>query len=328
VIIPLLWGWLGGRSINEIMALGLLLGVAGGSFAIALPLVSRCYPPRHQGLAMGIVGAGNSGTVLAALIAPRLAEVVGWHNVFGLAIIPIVITLILYIFFVKESPSQPRPKPLKAYLEICREKDILWFCLLYSFTFGGFIGVASFLVIFFHDQYALSKVRAGAFTALCVLGGSLIRPLGGYLADCFGGIKCLKILFVCASLGLISVGMMPPLWLVTILLFFVMVCLGMGNGSVFQLVPQRFRQEIGVATGVVGAAGGLGGFLLPSFLGLTKELTGFYGVGFLCFGITGFLYAIFLCFIQREWKVSGLNIRIVSIPIPSTCLSGRQVCLR
>ncbi len=306
VTIPLVWAWLFGRSLHELMALGLLLGIAGGSFAVALPLASRWYPPQHQGLAMGIAGAGNSGTVLAALLAPRLAERVGWHGVFGLALIPVGLTLLLYTLLAKESPAQPAPKPLRDYLGLCRERDTWWFCLFYSFTFGGFVGLASFLVIFFHDQYGLAKVMAGNFTALCVFAGSFLRPVGGYLADRFGGTRMLTALFACASVGLIVVGTLPPLWLVTTLLFFVMAVLGMGNGSMFQLVPQRFREDIGVATGVVGAAGGLGGFLLPSFLGAFKDLTGSYGVGFLCFGLAGLGCLALLRLVQRDWRFSWL----------------------
>jgi len=313
VMIPLVWAWLFGRQLQEVMALGLLLGIAGGSFAVALPLASRWYPPQHQGLAMGIAGAGNSGTVLAALLAPRLAERVGWHGVFGFALIPVAATLLLYSLLAKESPSQPAPKPLRDYLSLCRERDTWWFCLFYSFTFGGFVGLASFLVIFFHDQYGLAKVMAGNFTALCVFSGSFLRPVGGYLADRFGGIRMLTGLFVCASLGLMAVGMLPPLGVATALLFFVMACLGMGNGSVFQLVPQRFRQEIGVATGVVGAAGGLGGFLLPSFLGLFKDLWGSYGAGFLCFGATGLACLALLRMVERGWKLSWLSATLESL---------------
>ncbi len=316
VMIPLVWAWLFGRSLHEFMALGLLLGIAGGSFAVALPLASRWYPPQHQGLAMGIAGAGNSGTVLAALLAPRLAERVGWHGVFGLALIPVVMTLLLYSLLAKESPSQPAPKPLRDYLGLCGERDTWWLCLFYSFTFGGFVGLASFLVIFFHDQYGLAKVMAGNFTALCVFAGSFLRPVGGYLADRFGGTRMLTALFACASVGLIAVGTLPPLWLVTTLLFVVMALLGMGNGSVFQLVPQRFREEIGVATGVVGAAGGLGGFLLPSFLGVLKDLTGSYGVGFFCFGLSGLGCLALLRLVQRGWHLSWLSRRIEALRVP------------
>ena len=258
----------------------------------------------HLASVSGIV---LSGTVLAALLAPRLAEVVGWHGVFGLALIPVVMTLLLYSLLAKESPSQPAPKPLRNYLGLCRERDTWWLCLFYSFTFGGFVGLASFLVIFFHDQYGLAKVMAGNFTALCVFAGSFLRPVGGYLADRFGGTRMLAALFAFASVGLIAVGALPPLWLVTTLLFLVMALLGMGNGSVFQLVPQRFQAEIGVATGVVGAAGGLGGFLLPSFLGLLKDLTGSYGVGFFCFGLAGLGCLALLRLVQQEWRLSWVT---------------------
>lgn len=307
VMMPLAWAWLCGRSLHELLAVGLFLGIAGGSFAVALPLASRWYPPQHQGLAMGIVGAGNSGTVLAALLVPRLAEHVGWHGVFGWTLIPVVTTLLCYSLVVKESPSQPAPKPLRDYLGLCRERDIWWFCLFYSFTFGGFVGLASVLVVFFHDQYGLAQVMAGNVTALCVIAGSFLRPVGGYLADRFGGTRMLSVLFACASVGLMAVGTLPPLWLVTTLLFFVMAVLGIGNGSVFQLVPQRFRQEIGVATGVVGAAGGLGGFLLPVFVGVLKDLTGSYGVGLCSVGLAGVGCLASLSLVQRAWHVSWLK---------------------
>ena len=267
---------------------------------------------------MGIAGAGNSGTVLAALLAPRLAERVGWHGVFGLALIPVVATLLLYGLLAKESPSQPAPKPLRDYLGLCRERDAWWFCLFYSFTFGGFVGLASFLVIFFHDQYGLAKVMAGNFTALCVFAGSFLRPVGGYLADRFGGTRMLAALFAAASVGLIAISTLPPLWLVTTLLFVVMAILGMGNGSVFQLVPQRFRQEIGVATGVVGAAGGLGGFLLPSLLGMLKDLTGSYGAWFLCFGLAGLGCFGLLRLVQHGWHVSWLAHTIEKLQLSSS----------
>jgi NNP family nitrate/nitrite transporter-like MFS transporter len=306
VLIPLTWGWLYGHDFPQMMALGLLLGVAGASFAVALPLASRWYPPQHQGLAMGIAGAGNSGTVLAALLAPRLAEVLGWHGVFGLALIPVVLTCAVYLVLAKDSPEQPAPKPWGEYFAVLREADTWWFNVLYSVTFGGFVGLASFLAIFFHDQYGLSKIMAGNFTALCVFAGSMFRPLGGYLADRVGGLRMLKVLFGAVAVLMFGVGLLPPLPLETALLFLGMLCLGMGNGAVFQLVPQRFRQTIGVVTGIVGAAGGLGGFILPSFLGIFKDITGSYGAGFFLFaGMAG--YCLFaLRSLEGGWRESWL----------------------
>ena len=192
VIAALLVAWLVGvHSYQQVLLLGLFLGVAGASFAVALPLASRWYPPEHQGTALGIAGAGNSGTVLAALFAPTLAQAFGWQNVFGLALIPLVPVLILYLLMAKDSPECPPPKPLAEYLKVLKDRDAWWFMFFYSVTFGGFVGLASSLTIYFNTQYGLPAVTAGFFTAACVFAGSMFRPLGGAIADRIGGIKSL-----------------------------------------------------------------------------------------------------------------------------------------
>lgn len=306
VLAPLLGTWLFASSFPAALSFGLLLGVAGGSFAVALPLASRWYPPEHQGMALGIAGAGNSGTVLASLFAPALAELAGWKNVFGLALIPVLITLGLFALLAKESPDQPRPKKVADYFSILKEADALWFCLFYSITFGGFVGLASFLGIFFYDQYDLTKVQAGHLTALCVFAGSFLRPVGGYLADLFGGVRILTVLFgAIGALTLLLAGL-PSLVPALILIFLIMSCLGMGNGSVFQLVPLRFQKEIGVMTGVVGAAGGVGGFFLPTLLGYFKQTAGSYGFGFVTFAFLSLSALMILRVVQRGWSFSRL----------------------
>lgn len=281
VLIPLCWGWWAAESFSELLGLGLLLGIAGASFAVALPLASRWYPPEHQGLAMGIAGAGNSGTIIAVLAAPRLAQFdgVGWHGVFGLAMLPVLATLIAFSWLAREVP---RRLPQRA-ATVLREPDLWWFCGFYSVTFGGFVGLASFLGMFFHDQYGVGAVAAGTLTGLCVFAGSLIRPVGGFLADRVGGLTLLTILYGLLAVLFGCVGTLPPLYVVVSLLFLGMLALGMGNGAMFQLVPQRFADQIGVVTGIVGAAGGVGGFFLPSLLGALKDLTGSYGSGFWVF---------------------------------------------
>ena len=310
VFLPLLGIWLFASHIQSVLGFGLLLGIAGGSFAVALPLASRWYPPQHQGMALGIAGAGNSGTVLASLFAPRLAELVGWRNVFGLALLPVLLTLITFAILAKESPKSPKPKKLIDYFSVLKEADTFWFCFFYSITFGGFVGLASFLGIFFYDQYGLSKVMAGNFTALCVFAGSFSRPFGGYLADRFGGVRMLTVLFGFVATLMLGVGFLPPLGIATFLIFLGMSCLGMGNGSVFQLVPLRFQKEIGVITGIVGAAGGLGGFFLPTLLGFFKDFAGSYGVGFSIFAFVSLGALITLRMVQREWTFSRLLSKI------------------
>jgi NNP family nitrate/nitrite transporter-like MFS transporter len=302
-ILPLLLGWLWADRFDRMLLVGLLLGVAGASFAAALPLASRWYPPRLQGLAMGIAGAGNSGTALATFFGPRLALVWGWHAVFGLALIPLLATLVFFLAFARDSPDQPAPRPLAAYAGVLKLRDTWWFCLLYAITFGGFVGLASFLNIFFLSQYGLSKVEAGNFATLCVVAGSALRPLGGYLADRLGGVRILTLLYLAASAAMVGMATLPPLSTATVLLFAAMAALGMGNGAVFQLVPQRFPGEIGVTTGIVGAAGGIGGFLLPTVLGTLKQATGSFGGGFLAFAIVGGLGgAAALAYASRGWE--------------------------
>jgi len=301
-VLPLLTGWLSARSLVGLVVVGLLLGIAGASFAVALPLASRWYPPRLQGVVMGIAGAGNSGTVIAAFFAPRLAERMGWHAVFGLALIPLASALAVYALLAKDSPTQPPARRLGEYLAVLRIADTWWFNLFYMVTFGGFVGLASFLPIFFHDQYGLSRVMAGNLTALCVLLGSFLRPVGGALADRFGGLRVLALLYAAVGFCMVGISFLPELPLTAILLFGGMSGLGMGNGSVFQLVPQRFRDEIGVVTGLVGAAGGFGGFLLPSLVGLLKDVTGSYGAGFFIFGLVGFGCMGLLLHVSRAWR--------------------------
>ncbi|MDQ0226650.1 nitrate/nitrite transporter [Metabacillus niabensis] len=303
-VIPLLWGLLAGNTLPELYMIGILLGVAGASFAVALPMASRWYPPHLQGLAMGIAGAGNSGTLLATLFGPRLAEQFGWHMTMGIALIPLLITFGLFLLLAKDAPTQPAPQPLANYFKVFAFRDTWFFCLLYSVTFGGFVGLSSFLSMFFVDQYQLSSVQAGDFVTICVFAGSFFRPVGGYISDRIGGVKVLAILFIGVAACMIGVSQLPPLIAITALLFVGMMCLGMGNGAVFQLVPQRFQKEIGMVTGIVGAAGGIGGFFLPNILGTLKEMTGSYASGFITFSIVAFAAFIILLIANYSWKKS------------------------
>jgi len=282
--IPLLFGFLAANTIGEVFLVGIMLGVAGASFAVALPLASRWYPPEHQGLAMGIAGAGNSGTVVAALFAPRLAEHLGWHAVFGLALIPILITLAVFIVLAKDAPNKAPATGFGAYLSGLRRRETLWFCLLYSITFGGFVGLSSYLGIFFRDEYGVSRVHAGDLTAACVLAGSAFRPIGGAIADRVGGLSSLTVVLGTVALVFMGLSFVPPLWLSLPLLIAAMAALGIGNGSVFQVIPQVFGRELGAVTGLVGAAGGVGGFYLTNALGSLSDSTGSYGAGFVAFG--------------------------------------------
>ncbi len=306
VIASLFAAWYFGiHTYQQVLIFGIALGVAGASFAAALPLASRWYPPEHQGKAMGIAGAGNSGTAFAALLAPGLAAAYGWNNVFGLAAIPLVFVLVIYSLLAKDSPECPPPKALSDYLKVLKDKDAWWFMLFYGVTFGGFVGLASSLTIYFSDQYGLKPQVAGYFTAACVFAGSLVRPVGGLIADRIGGIKTLSVCYILAGLFLIIVSFgLPKDWMALSVFVCAMLALGTGNGAVFQLVPQRFRKEIGVMTGLVGMAGGVGGFYLASSMGYSKQLTGNYQIGFLIFAALAFFALTGLTAVKRRWRTT------------------------
>ena len=303
-LIPLIVGWQFASTLTHFHLIGLMLGVAGASFAVALPLASRWYPPEYQGMVMGIAGAGNSGTLLATLFAPRIATALGFHSVFAIALIPVCLVMAAFALLAKDSPKHVSLTKWSDYTEVLREKDTGWFCMMYCITFGTFVGLASFLTVFFHDQYGLTKVAAGDFTTFAVLSGSFLRPVGGMISDRIGGYKLLLVLMAGISVCLGAIGFVPPVNMALLLLILAMGMLGMGNGAVFQMLPQRFPTRVGILTGIVGAAGGVGGFLLPSMLGAIKDRTGQYGVGFGICAFTIFAGALVLLHLGHGWLAS------------------------
>lgn len=300
--VPLLMGWLWADSVSDLYCVGVLLGVAGASFAVALPMASRWYPARYQGLVMGIAGAGNSGTVLSTFFAPRLAEMYGWPGVFGLAMIPLAAVALVFVLFAKDAPNGGSSSVSgSGMIAVLWERDLYLFSLLYAVTFGGFAGLASFLSVLLCDQYGLLKVQAGDLASLCVLAGSFLRPVGGLLADRMGGIRILSVLYGLIAILFIGLAQMPPLAGVITLFVLAMGCFGIGNGAIFQLVPQRFKGRVGAATGILGAAGGIGGFCLPVMLGWLKGVTGDFSVGLALFSGVSIVALTILAVVQSEW---------------------------
>ena len=303
--LALLLGWQWGNSFGEILVIGLLLGIAGASFAVALPLASQAYPPAHQGLAMGVAAVGNSGVLLASFFAPRLAIVFGWHQVFALMLILVMITAGLFFWIVKPTTTSIRADShSQAYFTFLfhgiKDKSMYWLCGLYGVTFGGFVGLSSYLPIYFHDQFQVDMVNAGSLTALAAMAGSFARPLGGFLADRLGGLTLLQILFGIIFILSLGSAKFSSIGLALTMVFTMMLCLGFGNGVVFQVVSCRFHGLMGTASGFIGAAGGLGGFLLPTSFGWLKDLTGSFTYGFIGLGCVSGLAALSVMIVQRS----------------------------
>ena len=307
VVVPLAMAWWDGQSLSHMIIIGALLGIAGASFAVSLPLASRAYPIEHQGLAMGVAGSGNSGAILSIAFAPLLAEKLGWHAAFGLMLPVVILIAPIYWSLAKDHEQPLRRMPPRVLRDLVREPDTWRFCFLYSITFGGFVGLSSYLSIFFVDQYGLTPIQAGWAAAACALAGSFLRPVGGLMADHWGGLRVLRVLYPIIAFLSGVVALLLPITFALPTVFFMIACLGIGNGVIFQVVPQRFIREIGTMSGVIGAAGGLGGFLVPSVLGLLKDVTGTFAAGFAGFVLVCALAMLAIQQLRRQKGARALS---------------------
>ncbi len=324
VIISLLTAYLQGNTITYDMLLFVAvgLGFAGASFAVALPQAGQWYPPKLQGVVLGIAGAGNIGVVLDFLLAPKIAEHFGWYAVFGVGAAMAIVVFIAYLFLAKNAPKEiytPRLKKIKDYLKLLGDKDTWWFNLFYAVSFGGFVGFAGYMKVYLMNTYQADmsafgidmfdehnvKVIAGYFGAICIFAGAILRPVGGNIADKIGGVKALYALYgMVALLVTLTALVKLPFFAAIFVLFLIMANLGMANGAVFQLVPQRFGKDIGIMTGLVGCAGGLGGTALIKTLGWSKGAFDGYSAGFLIFGGVVVVAIIGLSLVKTRWRTT------------------------
>lgn len=288
-------------SYDQVLAMGVLLGIAGASFGVALSLGSGWYPPRYKGLAMGIAGAGNSGTVLAVLFAPPLAMKFGWQTVYGLAALTMVLPMAVMWLAAKEPPDVEH-QSLRQHLGCLFEKDGWVFSLIYIVTFGGFIGLASFLPTYFYDQFKVTKVEAGQLTMLATLMGSAVRIVGGALSDRIGGVNTLSAVLVLVALSLLGCGLVGhSLALSTLLFMLCFAAFGAGNGALFQLVPLRWPLATAVAGSMIGEVGALGGGFLPNAMGQSLQRSGSYFWGFVAFAALALAMLALLRIVQIRW---------------------------
>jgi len=311
---------------EALLGVGVLLGVSGASFAVALPMASRWFPPEKQGLALGVAGAGNSGTVIATFFAPRIAGMVGWQTTMLLALIPLGLMTMVWTVLAKDSPRRVEPTRMSKVLAI---PDFWLLALVYSVTFGGFVGLTSFMPIFLNSEYHLKAVDAGMITAAAAFLGSAFRPLGGYVSDRFTGRGTAMVILGFVLTSALVVGSHVSLALTSASFFVMLASLGCGNGAVFQMVPQRFPKEIAVVTGLVGAAGGLGGFLLPTMLGALKDATGTYFSGFAVFALMAGVALTIVTVAGRRWARTWLardvDVDLIGIPVRREAPVGEAV---
>lgn len=304
IVLGLLVGSFFVQSYGGVLLMGVIIGIAGASFGVALSLGAGWYPPEHKGLAMGIAGAGNSGAVLSVLFAPPLAKMYGWQAVYGLATIPLIGAMILLQIFAKEPPDREQ-KSLKEYLKILVDRDAWVFNLMYMVTFGGYIGLTSFLPTLFHDQYGIPKENIGRYSAGIIVMASLLRVCGGWIADQVGGIRAI---FVFGSLIVVTTMLAALLpsnpWMMVGILVVCFSAMGAGNGAVFQLVPLRFKTSTAVAGSLIGEVGALAGGFLPVTMMWCKSYLGSFAPGFLSGTLLAVGMLTCLGYVMQTWTTT------------------------
>ena len=300
IVLAMIYGYVFVSTYHDVLAMGVLLGIAGASFGVALSLGAGWFPQEHKGLAMGIAGAGNVGTVMALLVAPPVAQAYGWHAVYGWTAVAMLIPLAVMVFMAKEPPDI-RHQSLREHLAPLREVDGWAFSLVYVVTFGGFIGLSTFLPSFFFSEFGVTKVEASWLTMLAAIMGSGIRAVGGYWADRVGGIAALSVVLLALVGTFTLLSVQPSLLLTTVLFMACFAALGAGNGALFQLVPLRWPTSTAVAGSMIGEVGALGGAILPNAMGVSKSWTGSFGWGFLSYAAFSAAVLGSLMLFQRKW---------------------------
>jgi MFS transporter, NNP family, nitrate/nitrite transporter len=268
------------HSYPSLLFWGFWMGLAGTSFAVGVAFVSGWFPPSQQGTTLGIYGAGNIGQSVAVFGGPVLAANIGIPATFLVFSAAAVAWGGIFALTADNAKPPSKSKSFGENIAVLKTEKLAWvLSIFYALTFGGFVALSIYLPTLYREVFALAPADAGARTALFVLVATLSRPVGGILSDKIGGQKLLLGVF----LGIAAISWlmaMPSIVLFTVGSIGCAVLFGLGNGGVFKLVPQYFPQQTGSVTGLVGAAGGLGGFFPPIVLGVCRDLTGSYAIGF------------------------------------------------
>lgn len=276
---------------RPLVAVAVLLGVAGASFAAGVPFVAAWFPDRQRGLALGVYGIGNIGTGLASFTAPGLEAALGRTGLAVTAMAVLAATAVLMGTAGRDAPGRrPPAMPFTArMIHALRLRAAQELTLLYAITFGGFVAFGVLLPTYLTDTYALSTADAAARTGGFIVLATLARPAGGWIADRTGGLPVLRIALGCVGVAAVVAGLAPTLSMASVAFLVISAALGAGNGAVFALVGAEVPQaQIGSVTGLVGAGGGLGGMVPPIVMGAVHQTTGSYTVGLMLLSAVAF----------------------------------------
>ena len=269
------------NSVNDLLIGGLFLGIGGAVFSAGVTSLPKYYPKERHGFVNGIYGMGNLGTAISTFAAPVVATKLGWETTVQLYLV------LLGIFFAANfllgDKKEPKVKTsLVQQIKGVYKNEKLWlFSLFYFITFGSFVAFTVYLPNFLVANYGLEKVDAGMRTAGFIALATVMRPIGGWLADRFHSLKMLMFVFIGFTIAALLLSFSPSIGLYTVGCLVIAVCAGVGNGVIFKLVPTYFQEQAGIVNGLVSAFGGLGGFFPPLILTSLFKLTGHYAIGFM-----------------------------------------------
>lgn len=268
-------------SFMDLIIGGLFLGIAGATFSIGVTSLPKYYPKEKHGFVNGIYGAGNIGTAITSFSAPVLAVNFGWvATVRMFLVLVLLFALLNFIFGDRKEPKVQTPL-VEQIKEVYRDTKLWFLSLFYFITFGSFVAFTVYLPNFLAESFGLSSVDAGLRTAGFITLATIMRPIGGWLADRFNAFIILMYVFAGITLAGALLSFSPSLELYTIGVLTVAFCAGIGNGTVFKLVPFYFSKQGGIVNGIVSAVGGLGGFFPPIVLTAVYNMTGQYAIGFM-----------------------------------------------
>ncbi len=300
-IVPVLFLAFAG-SYPSLLVGGFLLGLTGATFAIGVPYVNAWYPPARRGLALGVFGMGNIGTAISGFVTPWLARDFGARTPFFVVAAALVVVGLAFLTVGRDAPGvTPSTEPfLTRFIRAARLRITGELAAMYALTFGGFVAFGVYLPLYLKDAYGLTTADAAARSAGFVVLATLARPVGGWLADRIGGRPVLSGALATVVVCAVIVAFGPPMPLATAGFLIMAAALGLGNGAVFALLGRAVPATmVGSATGVVGAAGGLGGFLPPIVMGLIFQATGTYAIGLMLLAVVAAAAFVYCWFVLR-----------------------------
>lgn len=269
------------NSFIDLVIGGLFLGIGGAVFSVGVTSLPKYYPKEKQGFINGVYGVGNAGTAITTFGAPIIAQSLGWQKTAQLFLILLLIFIVFNFIFGDRKEVKVKQSMAEQLKSVCKNTTLWFLSLFYFITFGAFVAFTMFLPNFLVNNFNLDSVDAGIRTAGFIALATLMRPIGGLLADKFNSFIILMFTFIAVTLSAVILAFSPNIELFTVGCLAVALFVGIGNGTVFKLVPLYFSKQAGVVNGIVSAMGGLGGFFPPLVLTAVHNITGQYSIAFM-----------------------------------------------